>query len=1242
MADPAPPQPASAPPQPEPQPPTAAGPQAGTTDTGVPAAAFGLLPDGAGFVAKLGPGFRLGAEFLSGERVPLEGIPQPIPGVRFATAQYRNRELRLRGDLTIPHVAEGGFEVRVNRSGVARVHGQARRRFDLPALGNPQITLAMAEETGQITGEVAVEGADLLPQSLRRRTTATGSGTLRIAAGKLSGNGTIEITYTNLGNGTVNFRFTEAGAFSANGSIRVTPPFADEITADLGVDEAGNITASTTISVSAISSPIPALSLTGGSVTLGYQNGQPSGTFENVTASYQGLGTVTVEQASISRAAVFTGNGTFAFEIPGLNETGGSFRITDGAVSGTIRLGADAFPEGLPVRNPRITATLSEAGRVGVTGSATVDLGPAGTGNFSATYSEVGELSFGADVTLTIPGLNEVTAHVGYANGAISGEVQVPVNTELLPGLDGTITVRYEQDRWSGETTLNYSADDGNLSGSITVTVAQTDAGALELGGSGSVTAQLMPRLQGTLEATILPEGGVDISGAIEVTEPLELFPEKRTEKELFRYSQNIPLWAILVAVIRVRAGVRAGVGPGVFRHIRVEGSYTIGADEADPSFTVSGELYIPAFVEGYVAFGAGLGVDVVLGSLTGGIEAVGTAGLYGAISVVPELSYADGDWGIEGTATLAAGARLKLGLNAWAEIEALWVTVWSEEWELAQHTMPIGPDLALQAKMSYKFGRPEPPEIEFNASDIDTEALIQGAMPKDGPPASGAREALQNRAEWQGALREQRQEPVPPELAAEANAQETPPQPAQQPSAAPGAPPAGDAAAQASGQQPDPAAPGPAQNPQAESQAANEAAQTDSSVQGAVPESELPNTDQPRYPSPISLGMLEQAPAPMPRTPAQEQEDVDAAKRMVELASAQATDSDRLDNYFPAIKRRFRLAALGYEGDFQRGFRVVGKINPEFSFEPDEKLSGTGIPDEVQQGRITQITFKSQKLGGDDVGVEMEASPLGPDHPQGSGPSGQNTLMSLLPTNPRIYSASDSRYIRGHLLNDNLGGPGSPVNLFPITAQANARHHSSIESHVKSWVNDADKRYWVKYVVKVQNIGALKAAVDNKRSVDAVIRAEASVLDTELNPVSALTRRVTIASTYNAGDVDTVNEEQTEQESAFDSVETRAIDQAVEVQLSSRHRSSVQTFDDGMRATITQKIGVYGSLNAVADKLKEFRGFGDRSAQVLKKAYGQAVRAGGSNPTLTLEEGEKGVFTRIANNWDQGLRDIL
>jgi hypothetical protein len=79
-----------------------------------------------------------------------------------------------------------------------------------------------------------------------------------------------------------------------------------------------------------------------------------------------------------------------------------------------------------------------------------------------------------------------------------------------------------------------------------------------------------------------------------------------------------------------------------------------------------------------------------------------------------------------------------------------------------------VGPELALQAQMKYVFGRSEPPTFEFKTSDIDASRLIQDAMPKEGPKGSGAREALQNRAEWKGQLKQQRKDPskIPAELA--------------------------------------------------------------------------------------------------------------------------------------------------------------------------------------------------------------------------------------------------------------------------------------------------------------------------------------------------------------------------------------------------------------------------------------------------------------------------------------------
>ncbi|GGB82289.1 eCIS core domain-containing protein [Dyadobacter sediminis] len=45
------------------------------------------------------------------------------------------------------------------------------------------------------------------------------------------------------------------------------------------------------------------------------------------------------------------------------------------------------------------------------------------------------------------------------------------------------------------------------------------------------------------------------------------------------------------------------------------------------------------------------------------------------------------------------------------------------------------------------------------------------------------------------------------------------------------------------------------------------------------------------------------------------------------------------------------------------------------------------------------------------------------------------------------------SFYVQGHLLNDNLGGPGANYNLAPITQGANSEHHRQIEKKIKAGV---------------------------------------------------------------------------------------------------------------------------------------------------------------------------------------------
>ncbi|HLP54709.1 MAG TPA: DNA/RNA non-specific endonuclease [Fluviicola sp.] len=149
--------------------------------------------------------------------------------------------------------------------------------------------------------------------------------------------------------------------------------------------------------------------------------------------------------------------------------------------------------------------------------------------------------------------------------------------------------------------------------------------------------------------------------------------------------------------------------------------------------------------------------------------------------------------------------------------------------------------------------------------------------------------------------------------------------------------------------------------------------------------------------------------------------------------------------------------------------------------------------------GKETNVNWKTQKLDDVEVGVEMEATLLGPDHKQGTPPQSgaQKKLMNKLPTDPKFDN--QNKYVRGHLLNDNLGGEGKPYNLFPITANANKEHERVIESKVKNWVND--EKQWVYYHVKVTDV-AVNLSLGY---INATFDCEASVLDSDNEPINTI-----------------------------------------------------------------------------------------------------------------------------------------
>ena len=71
----------------------------------------------------------------------------------------------------------------------------------------------------------------------------------------------------------------------------------------------------------------------------------------------------------------------------------------------------------------------------------------------------------------------------------------------------------------------------------------------------------------------------------------------------------------------------------------------------------------------------------------------------------------------------------------------------------------------------------------------------------------------------------------------------------------------------------------------------------------------------------------------------------------------------------------------------------------------------------------------------------------------KGSPPTASNT-DSYAVLNTRRQSASASYYVKGHMLNDNIGGKGVWENLTPLSREGNSAHEGNVESLVKAAYN--------------------------------------------------------------------------------------------------------------------------------------------------------------------------------------------
>ena len=213
------------------------------------------------------------------------------------------------------------------------------------------------------------------------------------------------------------------------------------------------------------------------------------------------------------------------------------------------------------------------------------------------------------------------------------------------------------------------------------------------------------------------------------------------------------------------------------------------------------------------------------------------------------------------------------------------------------------------------------------------------------------------------------------------------------------------------------------------------------------------------------ALGLGEK---PDNRTDSEKQADLDNAMNEADaLCHADDADAATVRKQLPAIQKKYRLKELSLDPDKEGEFSLLGSINP--TKKQVENLEPGDVPSDVKWG--------AENAAG---GTSMIANPLTPGLEGGSVPHEESDLWKeVKPEKIMRPRASDQKevrlYVRGHLLNHNLGGPGTNKNLTPITYGANHEHLVQIEKPLKDLFKDKKSKKEPVYVT--YTVTALPAA---------------------------------------------------------------------------------------------------------------------------------------------------------------------
>jgi hypothetical protein len=406
------------------------------------------------------------------------------------------------------------------------------------------------------------------------------------------------------------------------------------------------------------------------------------------------------------------------------------------------------------VRSARIRVSYG-AGRLEASGSVSPEIPGVQEAALSVTYSEAEGLTIGGSLQLAnVPGIATGSINVQLrkmpeGGWKVSG---TGTATPAIPGVNTQLNISYDDGVFDISGTASYAR--GMLSGSVQVGVTNRPVSDgqpsgepgrnLTLYGGGTLTIRIAPWLQGTVGIRLLPNGEIEVSGEIALPSTLDIFPEKKLEKNIFTIGIDIPIVGVAVAGQRIGIfanisgglDLSAGIGPGQLQDVRLGITYN-PSHEDQTHVTGSAKLHIPANAGLRLFVRGSLGVGIPIVSASAGLEIGAGIGLEGALDAGVNV-----DWTptsglvLDAFAEIYVQPKFKFDITGFVLVEAdlllTTIELYSKRWQLA--SFEYGSDLRFGVKLPihYEEGRPFElsfDNVEFTVPEIDPGALLSGLI---------------------------------------------------------------------------------------------------------------------------------------------------------------------------------------------------------------------------------------------------------------------------------------------------------------------------------------------------------------------------------------------------------------------------------------------------------------------------------------------------------------------------------